>query len=159
MAASKITFTKLNGTYIYNINSVQSYTSSPSSGSITVNGSSVNTAITFTLVKTSIIEYTITFSESGLSAGASWSVALNGNTESSTTNTITFTEPNGSYSYKIDSIIGYTVYPSSGTITVNGVNITQAITFTANITTYTITFTESGLPAGASWSVTLNGVT
>ncbi len=109
--------------------------------------------------KTSLPIYKITFTETGLPSGTSWSVTLNGSTESSITNTITFQEPNGTYSYTIGSINGYTVYPSSGTINVKGANLTLTITFTANTTTYTITFTESGLPSGASWSVTLNGIT
>ncbi|MGC8686772.1 MAG: hypothetical protein ACP5SF_04370, partial [Thermoplasmata archaeon] len=88
------------------------------------------------------------------------SVTLNETTESSTTNAITFQEPNGTYSYSIGSINGYTASPPSGIITVKGANVTQTITFTSNSTkTYIITFTETGLPSGASWSVTLNGIT
>ncbi|MGC8630771.1 MAG: DUF7619 domain-containing protein, partial [Thermoplasmata archaeon] len=117
----------------------------------------MNQGITF--IRNGIKSYTITFTESGLPSGTSWSVTLNGSTESSTTNTITFTKPNGTYSYTIGSINNYTVYPSSGTITVKGANLTLTITFTANTTTYTITFTESGLPSGASWSVTLGNMT
>ena len=62
-------------------------------------------------------------------------MTLNGATLSFTTNTIVFNEPNGTYSYTIGSVSGYTVSPSSGTITVNGANVNQAITFTPVITT------------------------
>jgi len=104
--------------------------------------------------------YSVTFTESGLPTGTQWSVTLNGETETSTTNTISFTEPNGAYSFSISSINGYSVSPSSGSITVNGASVNQAITFTAvTPSVYTITFTESGLPTGTQWSVTLNGVT
>jgi len=106
---------------------------SPSSGSITVNGANVNQVITFTSVTTSL--YTITFTESGLPPGTSWSVTLNGTTETSTTNTISFTEPNGTYSFSISSINGYSVSPSSGSITVKGTNISHNITFTSVTTT------------------------
>ncbi|MGC8620276.1 MAG: hypothetical protein ACP5LA_07265, partial [Thermoplasmata archaeon] len=78
--------------------------------------------------------YKITFTESGLPTGTSWSVTLNGTTESSTTNTITFTEPNGTYAYSIGIIGGYTASPSSGTITVNGANVNQEITFSSSST-------------------------
>ncbi|MEM3489441.1 MAG: hypothetical protein QXO75_07300, partial [Nitrososphaerota archaeon] len=44
-------------------------------------------------------EYSVTFTESGLPAGTSWSVTLNGVTLSSSSNSIVFSEPNGSYSY------------------------------------------------------------
>jgi YVTN family beta-propeller protein len=104
--------------------------------------------------------YTVTFAESGLTPGTSWSVTFNGNTETSTTNSISFTEPNGTYSFSIASINGYSVSPSSGSITVNGANVNQAITFTAATPSiYKITFTESGLSSGATWSVILAGVT
>jgi len=128
-----ITFSVSNGTYSYTIRSVSGYTASPSSGSITVNGANVDQAITFTSVTTQL--YTITFTETGLPSGTSWSVTLNGNTETSTTNTISFTEPNGTYSFTISPINGYSVSPSSGSITVKGTNISQNITFTSVTTT------------------------
>jgi len=153
-----ITFSVPNGTYSYSIGSVNGYTTSPSSGTITVNGANVNIAVIFTPVP--VKTYTVTFTENGLQSGTMWYVNLsNGQSFSSTTNTITFNEPNGTYSYSIATVSGYTASPSSGTITVNGKNVNQAITF-ASVTTslYTITFTESGLPSGTSWSVTLNNI-
>ncbi|MFP3318691.1 MAG: protease pro-enzyme activation domain-containing protein [Thermoplasmata archaeon] len=123
--------------------------------------------------------YTVTFTENGLPSGTSWSVTFNGNTKSSTTTTISYTGiANGSYSFTVGNVSGYTASPSSGTITVNGGNVNQTITFTPNNSTnstansttnstanstanstYTVTFTESGLPSGTSWSVTFNGNT
>jgi subtilase family serine protease len=83
--------------------------------------------------------YTVTFTESGLPSGTSWSVTFNGNTKSSTTTTISYTGiANGSYSYTVGSVSGYTASPSSGTITVNGANVNQAITFTASSSTTTV---------------------
>jgi hypothetical protein len=70
------------------------------------------------------------FTESGLSSGTSWSVTFNGSKQSSTTSTITFTEPNGTYSYTVSSVAGYTVSPSSGSIVVSGSNISKTITYT-----------------------------
>jgi hypothetical protein len=148
-----ITFTEPNGTYSYTIATVnKNYAPTPSSGTFTVNGNNVNVAITFNLVT-----YTVTFTESGLPAGTTWSVTLGGTTKSSSTNTITFSEPNGTYTFSVGVISGYTASPSSGTITVNGANVNQGITFTQNVTKlYTITFTESGLPAGTTWYVNLS---
>ena len=76
--------------------------------------------------------YNITFTETGLASGTSWSVTLNGTTESSTASTIVFSELNGTYTYTVNSVSGYTVSPSSGSITVSNRNATQAITFTHN---------------------------
>ena len=104
-------------------------------------------------------DYSVAFTESGLPAGAAWSVTLAGTTNSSTTSTITFSEPNGTYSFTVGGVAGYTASPLSGTVTVNGVAVTQAITFSPSaVATYAVTFTESGLPTGTRWSVTLAGV-
>jgi len=150
-----IAFSVPNGTYSYTIGSVTGYTISTSSGSITVNGANVNQAITFTSVATT--SYTITFTETGLPSSTLWSVTLNGLTLSSTTNTISFDEPNGTYSYIIGSITGYTSSPSSGTLTVYGANVNVAITFTPiSVKTYSIKFIEAGLPSGY-WYVNITG--
>ena len=131
ITGTSYSFSLTNGTYSYSISNPSGYTVSPSSGSITVNGSNVPVSTTFTPVKTSVSKYTITFSESGLPFGTSWSVTLNGAPESSTSGTITFTEPNGTYSYTVSSVSGYTVSPSSGSIVVSGNSISKAVTFTA----------------------------
>lgn len=100
--------------------------------------------------------YTVTFSETGLPVGTSWSVTLNGVPGSSTTSTIAFTEPDGVYPFTVGSIAGYVATPASGSVTVSGASTTVAIVWTPY--SYTVTFTESGLPSGTSWSVALNGV-
>jgi len=74
--------------------------------------------------------YTIRFTETGLPTGTQWSVTLNGTTKSSTTNTIIFSEPNGTYSYRIATVIkSYVPVPSSGTFTVNGESVNVSIIF------------------------------
>ena len=147
-----ITFSEPNGTYSYTISTVNNnYAPSPSSGTFTVNGANVNVAITFTLVT-----YTIKFTESGLPLGTKWSVTLSGITKTSNTTTIIFNEPNGSYTFSVGIVSGYTASPSSGTIIINGNNVDQGITFTVNGTkVYTVTFTENGLPSGTKWYVNL----
>ena len=104
--------------------------------------------------------YAVQFSESGLSPGQSWSASLGGVVNSSTSASIGFVEPNGSYAFTVGSVAGYTVNPSAGTIAVSGAAVIEAITFSpAVVATYAVTFTESGLPSGTSWSVTVNGTT
>jgi len=150
-----ITFNEPNGTYTYSVAAISGYSSSPSSGSLTVNGANVNEAITFTPV--SVKTYTVAFMENGLPSGSQWSVTLNGNTESSTSPWIVFNVPNGTYSFSIGAVTGYTAFPSSGTITVSGDNTDEGITFSP--VTYVVAFTENGLPSGIQWSVRLNGTT
>ena len=101
-------------------------------------------------------QYTVTFSETGLPAGTTWSITLGGSTQSSSGSTISFTEGNGSYSFSVGSVSGYQASPSSGTVAINGTAVTQSVTFTPRALTYTVTFTESGLGSGVSWTVTLD---
>ena len=121
-----ISFYEPNGTYSYAIvTSDHTYKPSVSSGSFEVNGSSPEIiAVAF-----KEITYSVTFTESGLSSGTSWSVTLNGTTLSSKTSTITFALPNGTYSYTIGNVSGYNISKSSGSLTISGNNLTKSITF------------------------------
>ena len=155
-----ISFSEPNGSYSYSVSNVTGYSIFPTFGSINVSDQSVNQSISFTEITKSVSKYTVAFKESGLPSGTSWSTTFNGTTNSSTTGLITFTSINGSYSYNISSIAGYTISPLSGSVNVEGKNVTVNITFTqvkVTVRKYTITFSESGLPSGTSWSVTLNG--
>ncbi len=78
--------------------------------------------------------YPVTFTESGLSSGTSWSVTFNGKTSSSTSTTISFSAVNGTYSYTIGAVSGYTSSPSSGSVTVNGASQGVSIAFSASST-------------------------
>ena len=101
--------------------------------------------------------YSVSFVESGLSPGTSWSATFNGITRSSTTNMIVFSQPNGQYSYSINLVQGYTCSPSQGSLAISGANAIQYITFTS-APTHMITFSESGLASGITWSVTITNV-
>ncbi|MEM0129120.1 MAG: hypothetical protein QXG65_03010 [Thermoplasmata archaeon] len=96
-------------------------------------------------------KYTVTFAESGLPSGTGRTVTLNGGSQS----TISFAEPNGTYAFAVTAVTGYSASPSSGTILVNGANVTEAIV-SAKETTYSVAFHERGLPPGTPWSVTFN---
>jgi hypothetical protein len=91
---------------------------------------------TYTLSKTNIPssainDYNVTFKESGLPSGISWSVTLNGTKEYSTTSTVVFNNvTDGTYKYTVANVSGYTLSSSSGNIKVNGNNVTEEITFT-----------------------------
>ncbi|MHB1663224.1 MAG: hypothetical protein ACYCSG_05285 [Thermoplasmataceae archaeon] len=73
--------------------------------------------------------YDITFTATGLPSGTSWYATLNGQTQSTSSSSITFRETAGTYSYSIGSVSGYTVSPSSGSVSVGGsqsVSVTYA---------------------------------
>jgi len=100
-------------------------------------------------------EYSLNFTESGLPSGTSWGVGVNGTAASGTTASVSVAEENGTFSWTASSVGGYVASPSGGTATINGQGSAVAVTFTPF--TYAVTFTESGLPTGTSWSITVGG--
>jgi uncharacterized repeat protein (TIGR02543 family) len=153
---SSVGFAEVNNTYAFSIGAVAGFSASPSTGSVTVDGGAVVQPIVFSAIV--IPSYDVTFVETGLPSGTSWSVTLNGHSNSSTATSIGFTEINGSYAFTVSGVAGFTVAPGSGTVVVNGTPVSQSIAFTAvPPATYTITVTESGLPSGTNWSVSIGG--
>ncbi|EQD33904.1 hypothetical protein B1B_17360, partial [mine drainage metagenome] len=85
----------------------------------------------------------------------SWSVTVNGQTKSSSTGSITFSEPNGTYSYSIGSVTGYHTSAATGNINISDAGKSVAVSFSQN--SYMVTVIETGLPSGDSWTFTLDG--
>ncbi|MHB8360838.1 MAG: hypothetical protein ACYDAO_09050 [Thermoplasmataceae archaeon] len=123
----------INGTYPYSpgvshsLSSMNGYAAP--SGTIKVAGKNLTVNITFSKSSTSNY-YTVTFIESGLLNNTTWSMTLNGTDKSSSTSTITFSLPNGTYNYNVNSIAGYQLTSQSGKVMIDGNNISQGITFT-----------------------------
>ena len=143
-----------NGSYNFTIGIVSGFTSDPASGDVLVAGLAENVTIAFER------QFEVTFEAAGLPTGTRWAVTLSGSTTSSSTSLLEFAEPNGTYSYSVDGVAGYTSTVPKGNITVNGTNVTVAVQFAPTPPEmYSVNFTESGLPSGSNWSVTLNGST
>ena len=156
--ATSIAFTVANGAYPFVVGSVSNYVAAPSSGTLTVNGAPAAETIAFTPGTAST--FAVTFTESGLVSGTSWSVTLNGVQKSGGGATLQFTEPTGTYAYTVGPSFGFSATPSAGSVTVNAAAVSTAIAFasTSGVQTSSVTFTEAGLAAGTNWSVTLNGI-
>ena len=148
---STIVFNEAYGTFGYKINLRRGYLPAPASGTVTVNGVAVGVSIVF-----SQVTYAVSFGESGLPSGTLWTVTLSGTPHSSTGTTISVSEPNGTYGYSVGGVAGYSVSPSSGSVTVNGASVSTGVVFSP--TTYSVAFSESGLPSGQTFKVTLGGV-
>jgi YVTN family beta-propeller protein len=125
------------------------------------NGASNNV----TVVSVSHLAYAVTFMESGLMTKSAerklakwgWTVILNGTSESSTTNTITFRNvTNGVYPVLITGPSG-TEASGSGPATVRGVT-DIAVTLTVG-KTVTLTYAEKGLTKGTNWCMALDNAT
>ena len=119
-----ITVSLFNGTYAYSIVASDGiYESFPYVRNLTVNGTPVSESIVFSRL------YSITFTATGLPSGTYWSLTFDGKMYDSYGNMISYSVPNGTYSYTIGNISGYSASKPSGIITVNGDNLTVSLSF------------------------------
>lgn len=102
----------------------------------------------------SVSKYNIELNESGLPAGTSWTYTFNGTQSTINTDQTNLSEPNGTYSFSVSNINGYTVSYSSS-IVVSGANQVVNVVF-KKIPTYKVQLFESGLPTGTNWNYTFN---
>jgi YVTN family beta-propeller protein len=105
-----------------------------------------------TLALSFVYRYPVTFTETGLLSGTSWSVTVRGVELSSTGTTIRFDETNGTYGYSIAAIPGLQSVASPRPVRVHGGPGSVTVTFARRIT-----FAETGLPRGTEWGVNLSG--
>jgi hypothetical protein len=135
-----------NGSYSYTV-ATSDKLYSATGGSFTVAGTTVSESVTFTLVT-----YAVTLTESGLPSGTEWWVNVTGSLYHSSPNSsaISFMDPNGTYHFTIYSANRSYAAPN-GSFVVSGAATSQPVTF--HLVTYTVTFTESGLPSGTEWWV------
>jgi len=73
--------------------------------------------------------FSVLFNESGLAEDTLWSVTFNGQTQNSTSNSITFNVPNGVYAFSVTPPSGYNASQLTGSVTVNDTNVSVQITF------------------------------
>ncbi len=113
--------------------------------------------------------YHVTFTESGLPPATSWTARIVGvpvyepipvttyhtnPTNTSTTTSVGFWLPNGTYQYTFSTTNKlYVAYGAS--VTVNGAAVAESASYAPF--TYAVTVTETGLVAGTEWSATVNG--
>ena len=147
-AGSSVVYCLPNGSYSFNVSSTNmSYSSYPSSGKITVNGS-LTVNITFKVSK-----FAASFYQSGLPSGTTWSVEISnssGNlfTQSSSSSSIRFLLSNGSYNYSArDDSLDYKPVNGQGTFLISGNNSTS-MTIKFYPVLYIEIFSEVGMPAG-----------
>ena len=105
---------------------VSGYTASITSNTITVK-QNTTVAITFTPVVT---KYTLTFTETGLSHGTSWSVTVAGHQYTTANASQPISLAPGTYSFSVGNVSGYTSSSVSGTIIVSG-NLQLTVTYTS----------------------------
>jgi hypothetical protein len=94
----------------------------------------------------------IKVSETGLVSGTTWYASCNGTTKHSVTGLITFQVPNGTYTWSILNVTGYTVDPLSGSTTIHNNNVTVVVTFTST------SHAAGGLLSKYWWAAAAGGV-
>jgi Divergent InlB B-repeat domain len=140
-SASGYVFIEWNGTGVGN------YTGTSTEALVTMDSPIVENA-------TFGASFEVQFEETGLPAGTSWSVTLNGATESAISAPIDFSAVNDTYGYTVAPISGYHAGLYASTVTVAGSDVTVTVQWTP--VTYDVTFEEVGLPSASSWQVTLD---
>ena len=80
-------------------------------------------------VKTVVPQYTVSFEETGLAAGQSWTVTFNGTSQSTTSAIMSFTVPNGTYQFSIGAVSGYNISVASGNVVVQGNSALITVSF------------------------------
>ncbi|MHB8352339.1 MAG: right-handed parallel beta-helix repeat-containing protein, partial [Thermoplasmata archaeon] len=106
------------------------------------------------------ISASVSFEESGLPSGQSWSVTFNGETMTAIAGEmLSFAQVNGAntaFSYLIGWADNtYAPASRSGSGVENGSNQVVSVVFAPVL--WTVTFSQSTLPSGTNWSVDLNG--
>jgi parallel beta-helix repeat protein len=150
-----------NGTYGFTVTvSPSGYrTTTATAATFTVSGKAVTVSYAYTYSPTT---YAVTFTETGLPSGASWTVTLAGAPQSATGPTITFTEPNGSFSYTVAVPSGYSVNPASGQVTVSGGPVATYVTASSTSAATSSTSVNNaelyGLLAGLAAAAVLAGL-
>ncbi len=150
-----INFTEVNGTHPYMITDISGWHQGTLnySGTVNVSGAGFTEP---TLVFTQVT-YNITFTESALPSGIEWWVNLtSGPVFNSTSSSLSFAEPNGTYNFTVATVDKlYDLEPANGSFDVNGTAVGESVAF--HLVTFTVTFTETGLPSGTEWWVNLSG--
>jgi hypothetical protein len=128
----------------------------PASGSVVVGAGPANVTVTYKGLFNET--YRLLFSETGLPSGLNWSVTFGNSstafTQTTASNAIVYTEANGTYNYTISVQGDYASIQPIGAVTVAGSAVTLHIIIEP---AYTVTFSETGLGSGASWSIFFNG--
>ncbi len=139
-----------NGTYYYSIWAPDKNYYANSSNFI-VNG-------THKLIHVKFIEsFSVIFSESGLPSSTIWYVNITGQKSSgpiASGSTFTVSLPNGSYQYNIAT--NNKIYHAPASSFTESAGSPSSVSVTFSLYTYTVTFTESGLPSGTAWYVNLS---
>jgi YVTN family beta-propeller protein len=151
--ANWITFSEPNGSYALAVASVPGYVTGSAPSTIQVTGAPTNLTITFALPP----KYAVTFDENGLPSGANWYVNVTSGPALTTTGATTGLSSNlanGTYEFTVatsDKLYAASYTPA---VTVSGAPTSVDAVFSPF--TYSVAFSQSGLPSGQTWYVNIS---
>jgi thermopsin len=148
----QIQFGLLSGTYRFTVGIGTEFHPTPRTGSISEAGKNVVRSVAFTRVT-----YAVTFSETGLPTGTSWTVTADSRVHTVTGTSTTFHFENGSYAYTAIAPSGYAANPAVGSFQVAG--SAPAPVRVPFGTAHAVQFKETGLPLseGFQWTLSVLG--
>ena len=154
--SSSFTLDLTNGTYQYNIATNNKIYHAPASSFTESAGSPSSISVSF-----SYYTYSVTFSESGLPSTDFWYVNITGalspdSGQLAAGSSYSFSLINGTYQYNI-ATNNKIYHANAGSFPVNGASLTESVSF--SYYTYSVTFSESGLPSTDFWYVNITGQT
>ncbi|HTT16401.1 MAG TPA: YncE family protein [Thermoplasmata archaeon] len=151
--SATIGFSLPNGSYSYLVSA-----SSPGAVPQVASGGFSVLAAPLGLDVTFVGAYDVTFVAGGLPAAERWSVSVNGTSTPGNGPTVNVSLPNGTYGYAAYPPAGYAPDPTEGTFVVDGSGRLVRLSFYPAPGDHLVTFSETGLPAGVSWTVGAFGV-
>ncbi len=96
--------------------------------------------------------FPVTFQESGLPTGTSWTATAAGLTLSTTAPTLTFLEANGTVPVSVGTVPGFLLSALGPTVLVQGSPVLVQVLFTPIVSLYPVLIEASGLAPGLTWS-------
>lgn len=95
-------------------------------------------------------KYNVSFVETGLSSGTTWSVEVNGVSHSSNQSQVNFSLINGSYQFRVAPVGNDVANPVAGNFSIHGSTLVIDLQFLRG---FTVNFQQGSLPQGTSWVI------
>lgn len=144
-----------NGSYAFTVSSVSGYTLNSYISPIVISGANITEYINFTKIPNPSY-YKLEILENGLPSNTEWTFTLSGINYNINNDSYNFTLTNGTYTFSVNILTGYSVTYKSP-IVISGANVIEYVNFTINVVKYTVKFAEYGLPSGANWYILIDG--
>lgn len=148
--SDEIQFLATNGSFSYILNNAGGFHPKFQSGSAVIKGANLTVTVRY-----NPYDFNAIFTETGLPSGTQWGVFLAGQKVMTSSSSLSVPVSNGTFGYSVIGALGYSATPQYGTLAVNNGSTDISLVFSS--INFSLTFEETGLPSGASWSVSMGG--